>query len=232
GGAAPRRAGPHRRARRPSPCRGRRWAWPRSESAWPRPRQWPPARAGEATSEAASAREIDRRQIAIALIAHPPLTCGLPPPARPIGRGPVARDSDPERLAIPSGNTALTARLGAIEESGASARLNLGAIPRPGGNPMRLATLRPGGPARPTLALVLLATTALAACVGPAMPGPKTQIGAATGAAAGGLLGAAAGGKTTGILAGVLLGGLAGGAIGSALDAADRDYAVNNSYYA
>ena len=97
---------------------------------------------------------------------------------------------------------------------------------------MRLATLRPGGPARPTLALVLLLTTALAACVGPAMPGPKTQLGAATGAAAGGLLGAAAGGKTTGILAGVLLGGLAGGAIGSALDAADREYAVNNSYYA
>jgi surface antigen len=97
---------------------------------------------------------------------------------------------------------------------------------------MRLATVRAGRPARPALALALAVTLALSACVGPGMPGPKTQLGAATGAAAGGLLGAALGNETEGIIAGVLLGGLAGGAIGNALDAADREYAMRNSWYA
>ncbi|HZO07987.1 MAG TPA: RT0821/Lpp0805 family surface protein [Myxococcota bacterium] len=97
---------------------------------------------------------------------------------------------------------------------------------------MRLPTVRAGRLARPALALLLASSVGLSACVGPAMPGPKTQIGAATGAAAGGLIGAAAGGKTKGIIAGVLLGGLAGGAIGNYLDANDREYATNNSYYA
>ena len=97
---------------------------------------------------------------------------------------------------------------------------------------MRLSTVRAGRLTRPALALALASSLGLSACVGPALPGPKTQIGAATGAAAGGLIGAAAGGKTTGILAGVLLGGLAGGAIGSALDAQDREYAMNSSWYA
>ena len=89
---------------------------------------------------------------------------------------------------------------------------------------MRLPTVRAGRLARPALALLLASSVGLSACVGPAMPGPKTQIGAATGAAAGG--------KTKGIIAGVLLGGLAGGAIGNYLDANDREYAMNNSYYA
>jgi surface antigen len=81
------------------------------------------------------------------------------------------------------------------------------------------------------LALALL-PLALAACVGPYAPGPKTQIGAAGGAAAGGLLGAALGSEPEGILAGVLLGGLVGGALGNALDNADREYALRTSYYA
>jgi surface antigen len=97
---------------------------------------------------------------------------------------------------------------------------------------MRLPTVRAGRLARPALALLLASSVGLAACVGPAMPGPKTQLGAATGAAAGGLIGAAAGGKTKGIIAGVLLGGLAGGAIGNALDQYDREYAMANSYHA
>ena len=84
---------------------------------------------------------------------------------------------------------------------------------------------------RAALAAALL-PFALAACVGPAAPGPKTQIGAAGGAAAGGLLGAALGGEPEGIIAGVLLGGLLGGALGNALDDADREYAMRNSYYA
>jgi surface antigen len=81
-------------------------------------------------------------------------------------------------------------------------------------------------------ALCAALSLALAACVGPGAPGPKTQLGAATGAAAGGLLGAALGDETEGILAGVLLGGLVGGAIGNALDDADREYAMRTSYYA
>lgn len=97
---------------------------------------------------------------------------------------------------------------------------------------MRLAAARAGRPARTALALLLASSTALAACIGPGMPGPKTQVGAATGAAAGGLIGAALGGEAEGILAGVLLGGLAGGAIGNALDNADREYAMRNSWYA
>ena len=97
---------------------------------------------------------------------------------------------------------------------------------------MRLQALRASRPARSSLALLLVGAVGLAACVGPAMPGPKAQVGAATGAAAGGLIGAAAGGRAEGIIAGVLLGGLAGGAIGSALDNADREYAMQNSWYA
>jgi surface antigen len=84
---------------------------------------------------------------------------------------------------------------------------------------------------RAALAAALL-PFALAACVGPAAPGPKTQLGAAGGAAAGGLLGAALGNEPEGIIAGVLLGGLLGGAIGNALDDADREYAMRTSYYA
>jgi surface antigen len=91
---------------------------------------------------------------------------------------------------------------------------------------MRLATLRAA------LALFLIASLALVGCVGPGLPGPKTQVGAATGAAAGGLLGAALGNEPEGIIAGVLLGGLVGGAIGNALDDADREYAMRNSWYA
>jgi surface antigen len=83
---------------------------------------------------------------------------------------------------------------------------------------------------RNALPIVLL-TFGLAACVGPAAPGPKTTVGAATGAAAGGLLGAAAGGEAEGIIAGVLLGGLLGGAIGNALDNADRQYAAQNAQH-
>jgi surface antigen len=81
------------------------------------------------------------------------------------------------------------------------------------------------------LALLLL-TSGPMACMGPAAPGPKTQIGAATGAAAGGLLAGAAGGGTEGVLAGVLIGGLVGGAFGNALDNADREYAAHNAYQA
>jgi surface antigen len=81
------------------------------------------------------------------------------------------------------------------------------------------------------LASILLSFGVMA-CVGPAAPGPKTQIGAATGAAAGGLLAGAAGGGTEGVLAGVLIGGLLGGAFGNALDNADREYASRNAYQA
>src|SRR5262245_3714970 len=84
---------------------------------------------------------------------------------------------------------------------------------------------------RAALAAALL-PLALAACVGPYAPGPKTQLGAAGGAAAGGLLGAAFGNEPEGIIAGVLLGGLMGGALGNALDNADREYAMRTSYYA
>ena len=91
---------------------------------------------------------------------------------------------------------------------------------------MRLATVRGA------LALSLIASVALGGCIGPGLPGPKTQVGAATGAAAGGLLGAALGNEPEGIIAGVLLGGLVGGAIGNALDDADREYAMRNSWYA
>ena len=79
---------------------------------------------------------------------------------------------------------------------------------------------------------VLLLSFGLAACVGPAAPGPKTTIGAATGAAAGGLLASAAGGEAGGIVAGVLIGGLLGGALGNSLDNADRNYAERNAHYA
>jgi surface antigen len=78
---------------------------------------------------------------------------------------------------------------------------------------------------------IVLLTFGFAACVGPAAPGPKTTVGAATGAAAGGLVGAAAGGEAEGIIAGVLLGGLLGGAIGNALDNADRQYAAQNAQH-
>lgn len=86
-------------------------------------------------------------------------------------------------------------------------------------------------PMRGCAAIVMLAF-GLSACVGPAGPGPKSQVGAATGAAAGGLIGAAAGGETEGILAGVLLGGLLGGAVGNALDNADREHAQRAAYHA
>lgn len=76
---------------------------------------------------------------------------------------------------------------------------------------------------------IVLLTFGLTACVGPAAPGPKTTVGAASGAAAGGLVGAAAGGGAEGIIAGVLLGGLLGGAVGNALDNADRQYAAQNA---
>ncbi len=79
---------------------------------------------------------------------------------------------------------------------------------------------------------IVVLTFGLMACMGPAAPGPKTQIGAATGAAAGGLLAGAAGGGAEGILAGVLIGGLVGGAFGNALDNADREYAGRNAYQA
>jgi surface antigen len=78
---------------------------------------------------------------------------------------------------------------------------------------------------------IVLLTFGLIACVGPAAPGPKTTVGAATGAAAGGLVGAAASGGPEGIIAGVLLGGLLGGAVGNALDNADREYARRNAQY-